>query len=460
MPISNVTAKSFYSDQPPPRIIGTECEYNVQTGVDKNGKEFRTKDYISREAIFEAGFAAVGQYLSNGARIYEEIGRHLEYSSPECLGPTQAAAADLAGVIAVKKIVKASGLPHKGIYRITGSFLPGKEGTTNGYHENYLIPRSVMDTTIVDRLLPSFLASRTWAMSGSLRRSFVLSQKVWGLGDNKPVTRVLERLTSAGNKPMCIMRPQSSDKDVIGTNNDWARAEVRFADAGLSPTNRFLGLAATSLALRLFEYSKKVGGVSQLDQLQLKNPVQAAKVFAGDLSFKKVVETDQGKKYSALDIQEAFAEFALELSNRVALPDDEVQAVHVLLDLYQRLRQSDFASGDYYGLDRLLDVAAKHQYLLTRHKPNELSSRNSEASQRNLLWDKIEPDGGGMLWWRRFPSLVVTNDAIGYFIDNAPPTRATRRAKYIKEDSRLKNVNWTSATLANVGDVQLRDPYL
>src|SRR5690606_34750528 len=52
---------------------------------------------LAHAQTFSNGLVLGGQYRPNGARVYLDCGDHPEYATPECLGPRQLVAADLAG---------------------------------------------------------------------------------------------------------------------------------------------------------------------------------------------------------------------------------------------------------------------------------------------------------------------------------------------------------------------------
>lgn len=90
------TPFEFISGQPPQRIIGIETEY--QTPYNGNFED----DAID-SGVNNSGMQRCWDFLSNGAKIESYHG--IEYATPECAGPRQAAAADHAGMIVVNNVV-------------------------------------------------------------------------------------------------------------------------------------------------------------------------------------------------------------------------------------------------------------------------------------------------------------------------------------------------------------------
>lgn len=458
MSYEKVKPQDFMSDSPPERIIGTECEYNIQQGT-LDGASIPPSSYIDNTATKAVGLRRHGSYLGNGAKLYVDL-RHLEYASAEERGPHDAAAADLAGVELIRAIVAGSGLPHRGIYRMAGSSFTKNDGTkqseTSGYHENYLLPRSIATSGMIHRLLPGFLASRLYSMSGMITDGFVFSQKVWGIG-GKPVIHSYERQTRNGKKPMAIIRDE--DNDTVG-NNDWTRLEIRFADPGISPSSRMLTFGATSLLLRMIEHPQFFPK-DAFSYVELVNPVEAAKRFARDLTMKVTQPTRHNKYVTLLDISETFGEIAMRLCDVIELPEDEVQAAQLWVEFNDAMRAANPSEHDYGNLVYKYDFAIRHHYLASRHGPGELHQGNPEVVARHLGWDRIEPQGGGVKWWSAYPDSIIEPEVIASAQQIAPATRASIRADIINNPrARTRVLNW--ATIKYIGTskrIKLDDSY-
>lgn len=456
MSYETIHPEHFYSPQPPERIIGTECEYNLQEGC-LRGRQLAVAEYISAKKVRRIGLRKEGSFLSNGGKLYEDM-YHVEYASPESLGPKEAAETDLAGIELVSRVAAASGLPHNGLFRLTGSFLhekdkPDIDGRTSGYHENYMIPRVVSERQSLDEVIPTFLASRIWNMSGTLRDDFVFSQKVWGIG-GQPITRNIERRTVDGNKPMAIIPP--NDVDTVG-NPVWARLEVRYADAGQSPLGRYIGFAATSMVLRLVEYEAVLE--ADLSGIGFKDPVYAARLFAEDLTLKKTAELNDGRFVTALDAQEILIEIIRKLADLITLPKSEIDALPEWANIVEKMRSSRPDQGEYNGLQTKLDLAAKHITLLRRHGDSNLHRNNPEAMQSTILWDRVLSIGAGRKWWQYFGAEVLDAARIRNFVYNPPNTRAKRRCNELKTDVKsLGGVDWAHVR-KNGKVILMADPY-
>ncbi len=447
--MSKVRAVDFYSEKPPPRIIGTESECSLQTKINSS----KLSGYISTEAIRKSGHYAVQTFLDNGFRVYVDVG-FLEVDTPECLGPSQAAAADYAGILLLKSIVEHSDQEHHGLYRFTGTQI-GQEKETNGYHENFLIPSGVVNHQLMDSVLVSHLTSRIWSFAGNVQKSFSLSQKIGGIAD-PPLARQLERQTT--KKPMALLLAANIDGATIGKNPDWARVEVRFADTGFSRTNRFLSLATTSLVLRLIEHASLINK-DRLENLSFIKPADTALIFSNDLTFNKTAQTQCGKNISALDYQILLATEAKSLADKIELPGDEIQAIDLWLDVCDRLKRVDLDSKKYAGLLTILDFAPRHRFLHKNFPEEIINSNNPDVVRANLIWDRLLPEGGAMRYWSTVGSQFIAEETVLGLLREPPQTRAHNRAMLIRNNrGRIEFVNWSGVS-TKTGYNRLNDPY-
>jgi len=390
------------ADSLPPRIIGVECEYNIQSPPGQG-----IGGYINDKALEAAEIPHHGYYLGTAGgrgKLYVDMGL-LEYATEERLGPASAAVADLEGIEILSDIVDASGRPHNGLYRLAGTYIPALSvegvpirGRTSGYHENYMMPQTLVDDPLMDTWVPTQLAARSYAMNGTLYgQGYVLSQKVWGIG-GPPVERTVNRRTNHGMKPMLLIPPKHMDIDTVG-GHGWARAEVRFAEAGQSLVARYAGFAAVSLALRVME-QPHLFKYNEIRDVSLLDPVDAAKRFAADMTFSRTAETIGGKEVTALDIQEMLLDKVAVIAERKQLPADEYEAINVLRALNDALRQSRPAEAVYAtNARKWIDFVARHQFVSKNIAPSLLSVTNKPAMQRNLAWDRVLPDGPGLRYW-------------------------------------------------------------
>lgn len=462
-----VLPKDYFSDCPPHRIIGTETEYSIQQEKSTAGLSDNIDKYIHWNIVNSLGDLSLqNSYLSNGGRLYPDLGKFIEYASAESAGPKNAVAADLAGIGIVKKIVDASKKDHRGVYRIAGSYKSAHRGMSASYnsmgtHENYMIPANIKNDENIYKYLPGYLASRFFAMGGMVQKSFNVSQKVLSLGE-LPIINQLERRTEDGIKPMAIIIPESASFDVVG-NKQWTRLEVRFADPVMSPKSRFLSLAATSLVLRMIEHPQLID--KNLEQyVYFSEPVKVAKSFLSDLTFTKKHQTIDNKRVSALDIQKVFLDNAIKLANKIELPKDEIFAISLWKEYCTKMTNINPIEDGLESLATDYDFAALYHYLSSKSDNGLIEGSNSDTLARYYNWYRIVPEGGAIKYWSHFNDLrIVDPKYVNYLKTHAPNnTRAKIRENIIKDkNSKFEVFNWAQlrGLDANHEIINLRNAY-
>ena len=450
----SIRPEDFSSDHPPVRPMGTECEYNQQLIP---GGVVTSAHFLNNETLRNCGIRIQNGYVGEkygAGKVYPDVG-HLEFNSRESMGPASAAVEDLNGIEHLSNIVNASGYLHKGIYRLSGTYIPNgliegggrdSRGRTSGYHESYLFPRHLEYSDAFTHLLPSASAFQVWSRGGTLRHEgFVFAQKVWGNGGD-PVEHSLQRRTSHGNRPMITVPPITSDSDTLG-DPLWARAEVRMPDPGLSLVNRFLGFANMSLTLRLIEQADRLELTRErLANICLADPVAAAKAYAGDLTLQVTAETIDGRRFNALNGQESMLDLFESLQAHVPLPEDEKIAIAGIRSVVDALRTSQPAQAEYSGMAKLrVEFAAKHQFISQDRPQADIKAASKVAMQRNIEWSRVLPVGPGLRYWQR----VASRDPLAAKVHELAATagaskRSTRRARIVDDpDGKNRVVNWS-----------------
>lgn len=455
-----ITPEMFFSDEPPERIIGVEDEYDIQIPENPSDlhrstsiySERQASDYISHRAIKAAGLRVIGSFTDNGAKIYQDMG-HAEYCTPECLGPYQAAAADIAGVHVMASIVEASHLEHNGVYRISGTWDSGARSSTNGVHENFMAPASISHDSFLLSLLTTYYATRLATMAGTISRNrYIFSQKEHGIGGS-PIERSLVRRTSHGSKPMALVLRDESE--TVGSG--WLRLETRYADAPLSLAARRHALATTSLILRMAEHDTLFDH-SDFDDIILKDPVAATHAFMRDLTLRRRAEVRSGKRMGMLDIQEKLAEKVLFMCERIKLPDDEVDAATtwpIINTAFRRSNPSTFEYDPY--LLREYAVTTKHYWL---NRIGAFSKGDAESKTRSLQWDRILPAGNGIILMKKSKTIDPEVETLQ---TTAPATRAAVRQQFIQKyanDPSARITTWNGGMKPpNNKSITFSDPY-
>ncbi|HEY5805804.1 MAG TPA: proteasome accessory factor PafA2 family protein, partial [Candidatus Saccharimonadales bacterium] len=422
-----VTSEGFFTGAPP-RIIGTEAEYAVVIDGSRVPSKLTSFRYIGRSGLAdELGVFPPLSHMNplnanvwlggGGGRVCIDLD-HLEHCSPEMLGPLLAAAANFAGIAVVSRLCEAYRELHPKAniraYRRAGDTI-GQNTETNGFHDNFLIPGRLVkdDGPLLRALLSTYLGTRSWAWAGTVGpEGFELSQKAAGIGSIATTAQTTPARTAKRAKPMAWIKTHESDYDILA-DEDWARAETRYAEAGFSRFSRYLALATNSLTFRLLEH-KRIFRQGMLENLILHDPIQATHRISQDLTLRQSFRLRNGQDATAIGIQEGLAIAALKLADEIQLPDDELKAGHLWIDICDRMRRSNPAKGEVLPIINFVDFAGKLWYV-RRHVPeiHTIHSHNYEALFRSLIWDQFFPEGPGVLFWRSRNQRDDASDPIG-----------------------------------------------
>jgi hypothetical protein len=460
-----VTLDAFRSEMPPPRIIGSEMEYNVQLTRHYSTPQFAL---TLTEPLQSIGLGVIRQFTSNGARIYPDVG-HTEYATPECLGPRQALHADIAGQDIMLALAATFEDEVQGVYRRVGYARPEQgEGSskvdakefTTGYHENYLAPLGLVANRRKAQFIESYLATRNvWAGMGMVGlNSFYRSQKSMGIGH--AIYHGSKNRTTEGQKPFGLYFSAHDDNN----SSSFPRLEIRSSESNSSKWARFMGFAATSLVLRLIEQDDP----SVDNDLIIKDTLEALhKVGRHTNLHTTTFETLSGGRINAIDHQEALATAAMRLCENVKLPDDEVYAAHEWLRVAQDLRKVR-NKHDYPMIADRVEWAARYHILRAKYPSGRLAASNSRVRELDLKWDKLGDGGISDRWWRRQRTdPAIYDERLAKELRWSAPqqTRASIRADLILnrvrekgEESEKDSVDWGGASI-NKERTRFTDPY-
>jgi proteasome accessory factor A len=287
-----------------PFLMGTETEYAVSGRSSKRGQIAAEEVYgllndaLRKERLFlpDVG-GGRAMYLQHGGRFYMDSGGHPEYASPECSTPAQVVAYDKAGErlmqIAQARIKR--DLPE---YELSitknniGPVFPDR--VTWGCHESHV---SWLPLDRVGPMLMPQLVSRTIYCGAG-----VLSARNNGLGFElsqraRHLVQATGSETTSNRAIYCTRIRKASDV----SNRGWQRLHLISKDSQRAPLGIYLTFGTTGLLMLLINDGIEVG-----KGLQLSNPVQALQQVSLDPWLKARVTLADGRRLTALEIQEVY----------------------------------------------------------------------------------------------------------------------------------------------------------
>ena len=416
------------------RIFGLENEYGLI--FSPNGRIYlpleKVLGYIF-EGLIPNSWPS-NAFLSNGARFYQDTGCHPEYSTPECNTLYDLVIHDKAGerlleacLPEAEKRLKEEGLSGD-IYIFKNN--TDSMGNTYGCHENYLMIRDIDFWKVTEQLIPFFVTRQIFSGAGKVL-------KISGKGHyfiSQRAQHIHEKTSSS----------TTSSRSIINTRDEphadaekYRRLHIIVGDSNMSEFTTYLKVGITSLVLSMIEAGFGVMG------MELDDPVKAIREVSRDITLKKKVKLENGKEYSAIEIQRSYLEKAREYLDHGEASKEEGE----LLEKWEQIL--DQLEEEPRKLSREIDWIAKLSLMENYMERKECSWEDPRVALIDLQYHDIKRDRGlyHLLERQGFIKRLSTDMAIDQAMHLPPQTtRAKVRGdfiKFAKEKNRSYTVDWT-----------------
>lgn len=451
-------ASDFFYDTPP-RIMGSETEFTVQTKWQPQlDKIAALHPHIIYGSLSEA-------WLSNGSKLYYDVGTSdeepdseiahfdgtLEYATPECRSAHEVAIYEKAGEQLVHSIateITGGAITYPVYKRTAYETIDDSDGNTlssgysTGHHENYFTPIFPGNERTLHALL-GYLATRPiWAGAGMVRNlGYSVSQKNAVVSYTDPLQGAYVAMT--GKRPIDF-KPMN-------------RLEVRSGDGNMSPWAIRTKFAMTSLVLRMLEHNAFPHDALFFDTRDIQSASEA-------LQFNPYQLLENG--WSAISHQEYIAQKALAFAQAKGVPAEEVIAAKDVIEVCTQLERSETIIAAADILSDRVDWAAKLLRLQKRFGAitdlRTLSTANLSYVQHDLLWEAIGDSSASSRWYKS-KNNTAERSAVEHAITEPPTTRAKQRVDAItRYTDIITHVEWdfirTDDPVANKHD--FTSPYL
>jgi proteasome accessory factor A len=439
------------------RIFGIETEYGVTCTF--NGQRRLSPDEVARY-LFRRVVAwgrSSNVFLTNGSRLYLDVGSHPEYATAECDGITQLVTHDRAGerileglVVDAERRLREEGI-HGDIYLFKNN--TDSAGNSYGCHENYLVERRGEFARLADRFIPFLISRQLIAGAGKVLQTprgavYCLSQRA---------DHMWEGVSSATTRS----RPIINTRDEPHADADlYRRLHVIVGDSNMSETTTMLKVGSADLVLRMLE-----AGVVMRD-MSLENPIRAIREMSHDLTGKREVRLTTGRELSALSMQWEYFEKASDFAERRGLVDEPTGTTRRVLELWGRSLKAVEAD-DLSLIDREIDWAIKLRLLRRYMAKHDLGLESPRIAQLDLAYHDINRQRGLYnLLERSGMAERVTTDVAIFEAKSVPPqtTRAKLRGDFVRraqERRRDFTVDWVHLKLNDQAQrtVLCKDPF-
>ncbi|GKS65660.1 proteasome accessory factor PafA2 [Nitrospira sp.] len=392
---------------------------------DREEDEFATRDAHRPFSFHDMKSDLV---LPNGARFYNDH-THPEYSTPECRTLKDLVAHDRTGerilLRAAQRRNKVLGGERVRLYKNNTDF----HGHSYGCHDNYLVARSIPFSNLVAGLLPFLVSRQVIAGAGKVGTEAQESGHVPGryqLSQRADFMEVELGVDTMHNRPILNTRDEPH-----ADRMKYRRLHLIIGDANMCEYATALKVGTTQLVLDLIE-------CGAAPECELDQPVTAVKQLSRDPDLKTVVKLVNGRKLSAVDIQESYCEAA---SRMLSGTDEETDWV-----LREWSETLSLLSGARSRLVGKLDWVTKQWLLESFMREERIGWDDPWLASLDLEYHNIHPDQGLYLGleaegkaWR-----LTTDEAIEEAIRNGPTdTRGGLRGLCVQRfPDQIKSIQW------------------
>jgi len=271
-------------------------------------------DYENENPLLDArGFEADGErerpgsdynrllnkLLTNGGRFYVD-GAHPEYSTPECSDPRELVLYEKAGERILEMAVESANRRKQGEARFSiYKNNTDHKGNSYGYHENYLVDRSIPFEQLAAQLIPFLVTRQIYAGSGKVGSDTKSDSAHYQISQRSDFFEVLIDLNTMSKRPIINTRDEPHADGM-----KYRRMHVIVGDANMSEVTTYLKVGALMLVLSMFEKGCFVKGV------EMEDPVRSMKGISRDLTLKEKYRLQRGGAWSAIEIQRCYLEAA------------------------------------------------------------------------------------------------------------------------------------------------------
>ena len=456
-----------------PRVLGTETEFGIASrdaaAVDPVANSIHligsyaglpaphaVWDYENENPLLDArGFEVDGErerpgpdynrqlnkILANGGRLYVD-GAHPEYSTPECTNARELVAFERVGervvAQALDRIAEGRGREQFVLYKNNSD---GK-GNSYGYHENYVLSRSVPFERIIKVLTPFLVTRQIFAGSGKVGAENQTNPVDYQLSQRADFFETLVDLNTMIKRPIINTRDEPHADPA-----KYRRLHVIVGDANMAEVSTYLKVGTLAIVLDLLESE------AALPSIELADPVKAIKQVSRDLQIKETLKLADGNPTTALAIQRAYLRASLDFYACHDIPQ-------VTKDILVRWEETlDKLERDPMLLVRELDWVAKRHLMESYMERKGCGWDDSRIRLMDLQYHDVRP-GKGLYYTLERGNMIerVVQDGEIERAESLPPpgTRAYFRGRCVsKYPKSVYGASWTSV-LFDVGNTTIK----
>jgi proteasome accessory factor A len=371
---------------------------------------------------------SINRILPNGGRLYVDAA-HPEYSTPECVDALELVRYESAGEqIVARSSEEAGKVTSRELILYKNNI--DSHGTSYGYHENYLVSRSIPFERIVDFLTPFLVTRQIYCGSGKVHLRGSDPDHPFQIAQRADLIEKRVGLETMDRRPIINTRDEPhADRE------RYRRLHVIVGDANMSQFSTYLKTGAMSLVLGVLEEGGEIG-------LELEDPVRAIRRISMDPACRVRVKLTDGRELTAVEIQREYLDrveglYAGERRDRVT--DDLIRRWGYVLDVL---------ADDPMGLEHEVDWVIKKSLLERYMRRKGVSWDDEKISLMDLQYHDLSEEKGlfRRLVRKGWVEPLVPGEAVTDAMADPPEgTRAWFRGMCLKKyPHRIFGGSWTS----------------
>ncbi len=428
------------------RIYGLECEYGIiytSNGIKTLPVE-KVVRYLFEKLITTESFLNV--FLENGARIYLDTGCHPEYATPEVTNLMDLLRYDKAGERLMQDLL------HHAEGRLRDTGMTGNlsifknntdfSGNSYGCHENYLVERTSDFYHMAEQLIPFLVTRQVFAGAGKV------VQTRWGT----------DYFISQRAEHIChtISGTTTNDRSIINTRDEphadkekYRRLHVIVGDSNMSEYTTYLKVGTTDIVLQMIEQ----GFIKQ--DFAIRNPVKSLRDISHDVTCKKKLRLDDGRKVSAVELQKEY----LELAHKFFAMQRPNPVINDILDKWEYVLHH--LDQEPMELHREIDWVIKKQLIENFRTKKDIPWNSHRILMLDLQYHDIRENKG--LFYKLEENGLVErilneDEILQAMVDPPTDTRAKLRGDFIKMAKRLNiryDLDWSYIRLGSLLNIRM-----
>ena len=391
---------------------------------------------------------ALNKVLVNGGRWYVD-GAHPEYSTPECSDARQLVAYERAGERIAEKSLEVMNRQFTGAPFVLYKNNSDGKGNGYGYHENYLLARSVPFDKVIEVLVPFFVTRQIFTGAGKVGSENSTSPVDFQIAQRSDFFECLVDLNTMVKRPIINTRDEPHAE-----LTKFRRLHVIVGDANMAELSTYLKVGTTAIVVHMLEEGW------QMPAITLDNPVASIKEVSRDLSVRGDLKLSNGSYTSAIAVQREFLRAA---HNFYACRDLTPATKDILIRWEQVL---DRLEQDPAQLSKELDWVAKQHMIQSYMDRKGCGWKDPRVPLLDLQYHDIRRDKGLYFTLERTGRIerVLQDEDIERAEQHAPTgTRAYFRGACLEKfPTSIYGVSWTSVLVdsgnTTIKRIPLMDP--